>query len=605
MRSKFKKMLTYFLLSAIILPGWVLGSSLFQKTEKAYAATFSVQDVDDSELAPNFTLKDGSHWDAEVAGNLDSSQTTNGNFAGEWARWKFHASDSGRYMIMVSWLASADRATNAAYSLLDNTLTLKNDIDGVGNFSIDQTRNASGGTVGVPTWSGYYPLSIFDLTAGNDYYVNLSGVNANKVNADSLMITYDGLDPSNPTISINSGATYSNSQNVNLSLSAEDNMAVALMQISETNPIPAATAFQAYQTTKNFTLSAGDGPKTVYVQYYDVVFNVSTVASDSIILDTTVAVPTNVTASLAGNVITVDWDDVVDGGSGLSGYNIYSSSDGFANKINPSLIPAGTSAFGDTIYTNGTYSYKVEAVDNAGNISAKSAETTPAIVANITPASPTNVATEVSDHNLTIFWDAVGGGVTGYIVTINGVSRDVGNVLEYPTSLEYGTYKVIVTSYYSINSFGINDPAGLNEAKNVAIAAGLEKSVTLSSAVKISTVSAVTVAPEVAEAAPVTPAVTTPSQTDTSDTGLETEEEGQIKGEEESTEEADENINWTPWIILFVLIILAGAATGGYFYWFAGEEEVETKVTTKPEPESKSTTKSSSKSSSGKKPRRW
>lgn len=605
MRSKFKKMLTYFLLSAIILPGWVLGSSLFDKPQIAKAATYSIQNVDDSELAPNFTLKDSSHWDTETAGNINSSRTTNGNFAGEWARWKFHASDTGRYMIMASWLASADRATNAAYSLLDNTFTLKNDIDGTGNFSIDQTREASGSAATVPTWSGYYPLSIFDLTAGNDYYVNLSGVNADKVSADSIMITYDGVDPYNPTISINSGATYSNSHNVNLSLSAEDNMGVALMQISETNPIPPATAFQAYQTTKNFTLSAGDGVKTVYAQYFDAVLNVSTVASDSIILDTTVAVPTNVTASLAGNVITVDWDDVVDGGSGLSGYNIYSSSDGFVNKINSSLIPAGTSAYGDTIHTNGSYSYKVEAVDNAGNISAKSAETTPAIVASITPPAPTNVVTTVSDHNLTISWDAVGGGVTGYIVTINGVSRDVGNVTEYPTSLDYGTYKIIVTSYYSVDSFGINDSAGLNEAKNAAIAAGLEKSVTLSPVAKTSTVSEVTVAPESASAAEA-PAITPkPSETGTQDTGLKTEEEGKIKGEEQSTQTAEEKINWTPWIILFVLIILAGAATGGYFYWFAGEEEVETKVKSKPEVEKKEIAKPKVKDTSSKKPRRW
>lgn len=32
--------------------------------------------------------------------------------------------------------------------------------------------------------------------------------------------------------------------------------------------------------------------------------------------------------------------------------------------------------------------------------------------------------------------------------------------------------------------------------------------------------------------------------------------------------------NWTPWIVLFILIILAGAVTGGYFYWFAGREEL-------------------------------
>lgn len=35
----------------------------------------------------------------------------------------------------------------------------------------------------------------------------------------------------------------------------------------------------------------------------------------------------------------------------------------------------------------------------------------------------------------------------------------------------------------------------------------------------------------------------------------------------------------TPWVILAILIILAGIATGGYFYWFSGPEEVTTSVT--------------------------
>lgn len=42
----------------------------------------------------------------------------------------------------------------------------------------------------------------------------------------------------------------------------------------------------------------------------------------------------------------------------------------------------------------------------------------------------------------------------------------------------------------------------------------------------------------------------------------------------ESTPTATETTNWTPWIVLFILIILAGAVTGGYFYWFAGKEEL-------------------------------
>jgi len=70
------------------------------------------------------------------------------------------------------------------------------------------------------------------------------------------------------------------------------------------------------------------------------------------------------------------------------------------------------------------------------------------------------------------------------------------------------------------------------------------------------------VAPQQAQAAE--PTVTNSNANDNS---------GVIKGDE-TQNNTTEKINWTPWIVLFVLIILAGAATGGYFYWFAGEDEV-------------------------------
>ena len=48
-------------------------------------------------------------------------------------------------------------------------------------------------------------------------------------------------------------------------------------------------------------------------------------------------------------------------------------------------------------------------------------------------------------------------------------------------------------------------------------------------------------------------------------------------GEEVAPSEEDQ-ASATPWVILAILIILAGIATGGYFYWFSGPEEVTTTV---------------------------
>lgn len=55
---------------------------------------------------------------------------------------------------------------------------------------------------------------------------------------------------------------------------------------------------------------------------------------------------------------------------------------------------------------------------------------------------------------------------------------------------------------------------------------------------------------------------------------------------------SDQSGSATPWVILAILIVLAGIATGGYFYWFSGPEEVTTAVTPNEEKKSDESTDS-------------
>ncbi|MEI6498556.1 MAG: immunoglobulin-like domain-containing protein [bacterium] len=58
-------------------------------------------------------------------------------------------------------------------------------------------------------------------------------------------------------------------------------------------------------------------------------------------------------------------------------------------------------------------------------------------------------------------------------------------------------------------------------------------------------------------------------------TPVPSDDDGKIKAAEETAPGAEEDdVNWTPWIVLFILIMLAGAATGGYFCWFNKAEVV-------------------------------
>jgi hypothetical protein len=91
--------------------------------------------------------------------------------------------------------------------------------------------------------------------------------------------------PPTGTISINSGAGYTNSTSVTLTLSASDNNGISKMQFS--NDGVSWSSEEDYATSKSWTLTAGGGTKTVYVQYKDNAGHWSVSISDTIILETT------------------------------------------------------------------------------------------------------------------------------------------------------------------------------------------------------------------------------------------------------------------------------------------------------------------------------
>ncbi len=95
--------------------------------------------------------------------------------------------------------------------------------------------------------------------------------------------------PPTGSIQINTGAAYTASPAVTLTLQATDNSGiVAQMRFSNDNVTYSAP--ELYATTKKWALATGDGPKTVYVQFKDaasVTGNWSALVSGSIMLDTT------------------------------------------------------------------------------------------------------------------------------------------------------------------------------------------------------------------------------------------------------------------------------------------------------------------------------
>ena len=139
-------------------------------------------------------------------------------------------------------------------------------------------------------WTGTFPSGVPD---GN-YYVGWiidSGDDVtefdetnNVAYKDSYKLLVDGTKPS-ATISINSGATYTNTRSVTLSLNYSDSGS-GVDKCRYKNSGGSWTSWQTCTPTKSWNLSTGDGTKRVYYEVKDNVGNVRQV-SDTIILDTT------------------------------------------------------------------------------------------------------------------------------------------------------------------------------------------------------------------------------------------------------------------------------------------------------------------------------
>jgi gliding motility-associated-like protein len=85
------------------------------------------------------------------------------------------------------------------------------------------------------------------------------------------------IDKTRPTgtVSINSGATHTNSAAVALAVTSGDGTGVGVTQMRFSNDNTSWSPWEAVAQTKNWTLASGDGEKTVYLQLKDGAGNVS------------------------------------------------------------------------------------------------------------------------------------------------------------------------------------------------------------------------------------------------------------------------------------------------------------------------------------------
>lgn len=188
--------------------------------------------------------------------------------------------------------------------------------------------------------------------------------------------TSDTTAPSNTTASnfINSGASSTSSATVTLAISATDSVGVTGYYASETSTAPSATASgwtaitstTSYSADASFTLSSGDGTKTVYVWFKDAAGNVSAVASDTITLSTPTANDFVGTwkGSYSNTIVYTGTTTVAETGSGNLTLVLALSNGSLAGTLTDSNANGWTTGTTITLsgitVTNGTLSFPVQ-----------------------------------------------------------------------------------------------------------------------------------------------------------------------------------------------------------------------------------------------------
>lgn len=281
-----------------------------------------------------------------------------------------------------------------------------------------------------------------------------------------------GSDTTPPTVSIaspGSGTTVSGT--VTSTVNASDNVGVTKVEISLDGSLKMTDTDSPYDYSfDSKTLS--NGSHTLSAKAYDAAGNTKTATVTFTVsnADTTPpSAPSNLTAAAKdATTVGLSWTASTDSGSGATGVATYDV------LRNGTVIghATGTSYTDSKLTANTSYSYTVEAVDGAGNVSAASNTATvktPNVSDTTPPSTPANLqADAVSQNQVDLSWNAStdtgGSGLAGYNVYRNGTKINPSLV----TTTSYGDSTVSASTAYSYTVEAV-DGAGNKSPQTSAV----------------------------------------------------------------------------------------------------------------------------------------
>ena len=243
-------------------------------------------------------------------------------------------------------------------------------------------KTTTGTVLGTATGTtASYTFPAFNTTYDvvNDVVDNGGGTNSNSSLNCTVVTDVDPVagngGPNAGTIAIANGATYTNTTIVTLNIAKGSGTAPAKMRFS--NDGSTWGSLVAYGTTASWTLTSGNGTKTVYARFYDSTGTLySAVMTDTIILDTTPpGAPTTLkiastTTSGSNKTLTLSWTAPV-GVTDLGGYRLYArliTSTGAFSLV----CDTSSTSCNHTHKKTDSFEFYVIAYDLAGNQSAQS-----------------------------------------------------------------------------------------------------------------------------------------------------------------------------------------------------------------------------------------
>jgi len=254
------------------------------------------------------------------------------------------------------------------------------------------------------------------------------------VTSNKQNVAIDAVAVGDPTLSgavtLRSGATYTDSASVTVSAAVSGASGAVQMRLA--NGTAAGGAWTPFAASKPFTLSTGDGSRSVAAQFRDAGGNVSTVAVDSIALDTAapvVDVTPGSTEVASGADVHVS--ATVTDASPLRSVTLETTPSD-ASPPTDTAMTLGAGAFDATVAgATESFEYTVIATDAAGNV-------------RIAPATAPDVLYQVT----------VDAPPTSQDLIANALAA---GTIDYPTSLEYRVWAQfndprLPDAYYAGNS---------------------------------------------------------------------------------------------------------------------------------------------------------